>query len=129
MLHHTVVAAIPLSVIYFLFLLSRWRPHQLTMVPSPSPVVLLATAIGLFMVIAVGTTLIGLQPATLLVIAALIIGLVFVLSRRMAGRQPAGADGSPSSKPMSKRGQPTTTESRPYTRKSGTTSTATIGSR
>jgi hypothetical protein len=47
--------------------------------------VLLATAIGLFMVIAVGTTLIGLQPATLLVIAALVIGLVFVLSRRIAG--------------------------------------------
>jgi len=86
MLHHTVVAAIPLSVIYFLFLRSRWRPHQLTMVPSPSPMVLLATAIGLsFIVIAVGTTLIGLQPAALLVIAALIIGLVFVFSRRMAG--------------------------------------------
>jgi len=86
MLHHTVVAAIPLSVIYFLFLRSRWRPNQLTTVPSPSPMVLLLAAIGLsFVVIAVGTTLIGLQPASLLPIAALITGVVFVLSRRMAG--------------------------------------------
>ena len=86
MLHHTVVVATPLSAIYFLFLRSRWRPHQLTLVPSPSPMVLLITAIGLpFVVMAVGTTLIGLQPASSLAIAALITGVVFVLSRRMAG--------------------------------------------
>jgi hypothetical protein len=86
MLHHTVVAALPLSAIYFLFLLTRWRAHQLAEVPPPSRTVLFVTAIGLaFIVLAVGTTLVGLQPIPLLGIAAVIIGVVFVFSRRMAG--------------------------------------------
>ncbi|MGH2620942.1 MAG: hypothetical protein ACRDHG_10295 [Anaerolineales bacterium] len=86
MLHHTLVAAIPLSLLYWLFLRSSWRPHLLATVPSPSRTALVATAaILLVLVIGAGTLMFGLASATLLAIAAVIGVVVFMFSRRMAG--------------------------------------------
>ncbi len=85
MLHHSLVAAVPLSIIYFLFLRWRWRPNLLTELGPPTVKTRLTSAVVLsFIVIPLGILVAGLQMATLLSAAALIGVIVFGLSALLA---------------------------------------------